>query len=717
MTHIFPVRHLSPRAAHELLAFCEAARPGCVLIEAPGDATDILRALAAPEVTPPAAILAYTDETLTRSFTLPLAEYSPEYAAVRFAAERGIPMECVDLPFSAALAFPPPSAENGGPSAYDLCARAAGEADFDTYFEACFEHGGDYRAAMTALGETLRALAPPDEYTLMRERYMRRRVRAAEARGYPGIVLVCGAWHAPALDGGEAMSDMEYQGLPHVECALTLIPGSYPKLTGGSAGNRSPGYHELLWKHRHDRSAVPAAFLSGVASHLREEGRLEASAAAVADAVTLARALASMRGRPPVLEDLRGAAVTVLGRGRREAVADALRAMEIGEKTGSVPPALWRSPLQDDFLRHIRRLKLTRFLTGESAALALDLRAVPGSEPLARRRSAFLHRLRALEVPFAVPETASPSRELWTLRCTPETDIALTEAVTRGVTVEAAAAAALEAALAEAGRPAEIAGIAGQALRCDLSAPFAAACGALGGAPAHSDDFTDTVYAADALDRVLQTAPHKHEALTPLLRRLCLRACLALPAGSRCGDARAVPAAACVQTLHRLYERYADPEELDAARWRGALGRLAESTEANPRLSGLAFALRLERGGTDADALAEEIYRRLSPASSVERAAGWLDGLASRNRRALLETPGLWERLDDALAGLDEDRFRRALVPLRRMFAGFSARDRRDIAARLAARWGLVSGEAAGPAELSREERETLAELRELEFF
>ena len=730
---IFPVRHLSPRASHELLTLCGALCPDCILIEAPSDAAELLRALVGPDILPPVAVLAYTSETLTRSYTLPLAGYSPEYAAVRWALEHGAAMECVDLPFSAALAFPPPPLEQNGPSAYDLCAQAAGETDFDTYFETYFEHGEDYRAAALAFGETLRKLSPPDGYTFTRERHMRRRVRDAEARGYQNIILVCGAYHAPALLGGggtsasESMTDMEIEGLPYVECALTLIPYAYPKLvarSGYGAGHNSPGYNELLWKHRHDRSAVPAVFLSAVAAHLKE-----VSAASVADAVVLAQTLASMRGRPVVLEDLRSAAVTVLGRGDGEVVADALNAVEIGAKTGSVPSSQWRAPPQDDFHRQIQALKLTRFLTDRGDELILDLR-----EGLARRRSVFLHRLRALEVPLAVPGPAPRAvwKEVWTFHHTPETEIALAEAVTYGVTVEAAAAGALEAALAEVADISGAAEIVGQALRCDLPALFAAACGALRDGLGRSDDFIGTVRAADALDRAMQcgmSAPEStRDALMPLLQRLCLRACLSLPTQSRCGGERAAPMAVCIQTLNRLFDTYA--MALDAAHWREAVAALAGSTEANPRLSGLAFALRLERGEENADALSSEIYRRLSPAFPIRYAADWLDGLASRNRRALLETPGLWERLDEAVAGLDEERFHRALVPLRRMFSRFSGQDRRQIADRLAAHWGAerppwadpdgvrtAGSRTAGSREVSQEEQEILDELRGLEIF
>ena len=50
--------------------------------------------------------------------------------------------------------------------------------------------------------------------------------------------------------------------------------------------------------------------------------------------------------------------------------------------------------------------------------------------------------------------------------------------------------------------------------------------------------------------------------------------------------------------------------------------------------------------------------------------SGWFEGLAQRNRYALLTRLALWEQLDKYVASLDDDEFKRALVFLRRDVAG-----------------------------------------------
>ena len=91
---IFGIRHLSPAGAWHLLRLLEEVRPRLVLVEGPSDLTGLMADLVRPETVPPVAILAYTQETPVRSILYPLAEYSPEYAAIR--EEEGIDRAVVD---------------------------------------------------------------------------------------------------------------------------------------------------------------------------------------------------------------------------------------------------------------------------------------------------------------------------------------------------------------------------------------------------------------------------------------------------------------------------------------------------------------------------------------------------------------------------------------------------------------------------------------------
>src|SRR4051795_8223908 len=83
-----------------------------------------------------------------------------------------------------------------------------------------------------------------------------------------------------------------------------VVPWTYGRLareSGYGAGIDSPGWYDHLWTAP-DR--VVERWLTRVARLLRDE-RLDASSASVIEAVRLADALATMRGRPlPDLSDL-----------------------------------------------------------------------------------------------------------------------------------------------------------------------------------------------------------------------------------------------------------------------------------------------------------------------------------------------------------------------------------------------------------------------------
>ena len=59
--------------------------------------------------------------------------------------------------------------------------------------------------------------------------------------------------------------------------------------------------------------------------------------------------------------------------------------------------------------------------------------------------------------------------------------------------------------------------------------------------------------------------------------------------------------------------------------------------------------------------LAREVSRRLSPGIPADLGAGWFEGLAKRNRYALLARQPLWEELAAYVRSLDAEQFKRAL--------------------------------------------------------
>ena len=135
-------------------------------------------------------------------------------------------------------------------------------------------------------------------------------------------------------------------------------------------------------------------------------------------------------------------------------------------------------------------------------------------------------------------------------------------------------------------------------------------------------------------------------------------------------------------------------------------------------LSGFAAAILLERGGMATADLTREVSRRLSPGTPAELGAGWFQGLAMRNRYALIARLSLWQSLSDYLDGLDEEEFKRALVFLRRAFADFTAREKDSIGENLGELWGLNRQQVSETvnAGLTGEDQQLLAGLDDFDF-
>ena len=94
------------------------------------------------------------------------------------------------------------------------------------------------------------------------------------------------------------------------------------------------------------------------------------------------------------------------------------------------------------------------------------------------------------------------------------------------------------------------------------------------------------------------------------------------------------------------------------------------------------------------------------------------EGLAGKNRYALITRLSLWRHLSAYLDGLEEETFRRALVFLRRAFADFTPAERSDIAENLGEIWGIRPEQVSEliMADISAEEQTMLSDLEEFDF-
>ena len=719
----FGVRHLSPAGAFHLRRLLDDVRPQIVLVEAPVDLEPLLPDIVRPGTQPPIAILAYTREPPVRSLLYPLAEYSPEYQAILWAREHGVPYRFMDLPSDVFLALSTGDGIEEEPEGD--AEEAAGGRDtpdgrderetHDLFWERVLEHAADgegYRLGAAAYGKQLRLREETENRDArhehaevrIREAHMRRIMEQAVAAGVPAerMVVVTGAYHLEGLRSVPPMTDAELASLPRRSTACTLMPYTSYRLSsrsGYGAGARAPAYSSMIWQglHRQEPRWHARAYLTRIARFLRQEGH-SVSTANVIEAVRLADALARLRGFDvPALPDLRDAAITCLGGGSLVRISRAVADTEIGTQVGSLPERVSRTSLQDDFDRCLRALKLERFRTPVAQELSLDLREnrrvkSADSAFLGLRRSFFLHRLRVLGISFATLRDGSSGRaEGWSLCWTPETEIELVERSLTGNSIRQAVAARFRQTLAEAGSPAAVAVVIEDAFACGMATELHRAAAALQALSTEATDLANLAGTAARLSFVLRFGDVRRmdtRPLEPLLQQIFLRCCLLLPAACDCDDKSAGPVLSAMDSLDGVARAHA---VLDEAFWLRMLEDQAERDDGNACLSGLAAAILLERGKMPDDLLQVLVRRRLSPGMPVDRGAGWFAGLVRRNRHALMGRRSLWEELSQYVDTLDDESFKRALLVLRRALADFSAGEKNSIAENLGEIWGLVS--------------------------
>mgnify|MGYP005839559067 CR=1 FL=1 len=629
-----------------------------------------------------------------------------------------------------------------GRDIYEEVAGRAGEPNYDTYWERRFEHNlseDSYRLAAFELGQALREREDPPLWraeNLVREAYMRRRIEGVLAEGVAPerVVAVVGAFHAPVLHGGHpAMTDAELASLRRRSSKLTLMPYSYFKLSsqsGYGAGNRAPAYFELMWEclQNGDLHDLAGRYLALVARHIREKGT-HRSTAEVIEGVRLARTMSALHdGLAPTLRDLRDAAVVLIGHGELAGIREAITEVEIGDAVGVLPKGVSQTSIQSDFDRELVRLKLEKYRTGTRQELSLDLREnrhVKTAEAafLDLNRSSFFHRLRLLEIGFAKPVAAGQQganwAERWQLQWTPESEISLVEAVLLGETVELATGYKFKTLLEGCVSIARAAELIRDACQCGLLASMDQARRRLQELAAVSSDFPVIAGAVFQLSQVIRYRDVRKfdpAPLVPLMEELFVSGALALHDAAGC-DAEAVKdMVAAVDAMNRVALEHHDV--VDEALWLERLQRLADADDRNPLLSGYACAVLLERGVIGNEALAREVSRRLSPGVPADLGAGWFEGLAQRNRYALLARQTLWEELEGYIRSLDAEQFKRALVFLRRAFGGFSPREKRHIAENLAHVWDAQPETTADSLTnpLSEAEEQKLKDLGEFDF-
>ncbi|MFJ5998248.1 DUF5682 family protein [Streptomyces sp. NPDC092370] len=716
------VRHHGPGSARAVRAALEEVRPRVVLIEGPPEADALVPLAADQDMRPPVALLAHAVDEPGRSAFWPLAEFSPEWVALRWALEHDVPARFIDLPATHTLARGLPENEaavegerpldaekvtdgDDAPGPADLridplgvLAETAGYDDPERWWEDVVEHrsagAGDALAPFTALEEAMTALRETygsggHDRDLVREAYMRLQVRSAQREFEDAVAVVCGAWHVPALRQKTTVAADKalLKGLPKVKTDMTWVPWTHRRLSrdsGYGAGIDSPGWYGHLFTAP-DRPVE--RWLTKVAGLLRAEDRI-VSSAHVIEAVRLAETLAAMRGRPlPGLSETTDAVRAVMCEGSDVPLALVRDRLVVGDVLGRVPPSAPAVPLQRDLTRLQRRLRLKP--EALEREVELDLRKENDAA-----RSRLLHRLRLLGIVWGEPAASRGStgtfRETWRLRWEPELAVRVAEAGVWGTTVLSAATARAEGEAVTAESLADVTGLAERCLLAGLPDALPTVMRVLADRAALDTDVGHLAQALPALVRSLRYGDVRGTdtgALAEVAAGLAERVFVGLPPACAALDADAAEEMrGHVDAVHGAVGLLGDaPAEGHGhlrGRWQAVLRVLSGRDTVPGVIRGRAVRLLLDDGELAQDEAALLMGLVLSPGTPPADAAAWIEGFVgggSGGGMLLLHDERLLGLVDAWLTGVPAEAFTDVLPLLRRTFSAYEPGVRRTI--------------------------------------
>ncbi|NBW34324.1 MAG: hypothetical protein EBR30_04765 [Cytophagia bacterium] len=704
--HILGIRHHGVGSAHHVREQLALLNPDIILVEGPPELTEVFSSVGHQDLVPPVAIMVYNVELPQQSVFYPFAVYSPEWVAIEYANRKKIPVRAMDLP--AAVSFSNQQAattteqplENKPvrePIAY--LAEAAGftnsEAWWDQQFEAGTNLNPDHFEAVMHAMDALRSENIPsylDRENILREAFMRNIIRQAQNEMFQNIVVVCGAWHAPALIDVEGTAKTDAKLLKEIaknklKIGATWIPWTNGRLSmasGYGAGIYSPGWYEHQWL---TKSETEIRWLTQVARTFRDKD-IDVSTAHVMEAYHLAQALTHLRNKSKVsLEELNEATLAVMCMGDTILLDFIREKLIVANKLGKVPADIPKVPLQEDFEQIIKTLRLR--LSAAPKTFDLDLR-----KDIDLSRSIFFHRLDILEIPWikrTTSRTKGTFKESWVTEWQPEMMVALIDKAFYGNTIEAAAQAIVLKNAQASNQVSLIAGLIQQSIPAELYEKLDELLFRINELTAVSADMADLMTAIPPLVEVSRYGNvRKSDAgvLNSIVQQLLTKVFIGLPNAvyglDEDNSIRMFNLMVQVNQAVRLYE----DAEIEA-QWFASIHVLIEKDGVHGIIRGCVCRLLLDAQQFNEAEADQRISFALSAAHDPHQVAGWLEGFLRGSGMILIYDQRLWNLLYNWVKSLPDKVFRELLVPLRRAFSRFEFGERRQIGEK--AKHGLVN--------------------------
>lgn len=486
-TLFFPVRHHSPVCAFHLQKAIAAYEPGCILIEGPANAGEMIPVLAHKDTKAPVALYYfYKDKKEDYKCYYPFLDCSPELVAVREAERREIPARFIDLPYGEILLGTQARKQTVNDdyllsrSKYiKLLCEKTNLRSFDEIWEKYFEIGGlfmeteAFMAQMNAYCSLLRSHTPQEELKedgcLLREQYMAEQIAKA-CREYGKVLVVTGGFHVDGLKGllSEKDGELSYVGDKvklhdissenHGVYPLSYSMEAADAQNGYASGMLSPGFYQQVWEGIAEEGSPVGVYEKAVLHQLVSTGRAarrKKEAVSSYDeicALMMAKDLAALRGkREPGLFELRDAALSSFVKGECNPSTDLplrlLQEINTGRQVGELCADAPRPHLLSDFEEKCKKygFKIQTAARGE-----VELSLFTKKRHLEMSR--FLYQMEFLETGFARRlkgadlvnrRDRNRIREIWSYRFSSQVLAALVDVSMAGGTVRDAARAQL----------------------------------------------------------------------------------------------------------------------------------------------------------------------------------------------------------------------------------------------------------------------------------
>ena len=399
----------------------------------------------------------------------PFADFSPELATIRWAAQHGVPVQAFDAPVSERdYGFVRQTAKPRG--LLDRLLQRTQASDVGQLWDALVESPAvastaeQTRRAALMFGWALRwndggpAL---DDYR--REAHMRSCIEAAAGQRCAAVI---GSYHAAALlpepklwdmpDGCDDVQNTAESTEPAKQIATALIPYSFEQLderSGYPAGIRNPMWHQQMFAAT-SAECMDHALVDLVVAVCRElrQARHPMNAADAQEVVRISRDLARVRnfatpGRQELIEALQLCLTQGQLYGAGRSVAAAMQTVLVGQRSGELPEDLPRCGLAPHIEDVFQRLRLPGAETlGQDKRMRLD----PLRSALDRARYVVFQQLQVCQIPYATPEAdgSAGDREsltsVWTVKWENSTAAMIALSSARGVTLRQAASGAVQ---------------------------------------------------------------------------------------------------------------------------------------------------------------------------------------------------------------------------------------------------------------------------------